>query len=220
MLRVKRRIKVRTGRALQLVHELQDGLLLHFKEPLDAFADVGHALLERQVRLIAQKLDHHVAPSERAHRDAPSLYDIALLCLLRDLGETQEDLHLVHQPAELGTAVDFDVECGDLDFHTKVIDVVVEPRKVLGGQFLEVLRPQCLVVFLERPQLVLEVHHRGQVQDALHDVCECRGEGYATVAGRAKDPLRVGLTELGIQSLRVLHCARLQVLQIRQHRRE
>mmetsp|Transcript_93814 Transcript_93814/g.289343 ORF Transcript_93814/g.289343 Transcript_93814/m.289343 type:complete len:636 (-) Transcript_93814:385-2292(-) len=218
VLRIQRRVQVRVRRALKLVHEFHDCLLLLLKEPLDALADVLHPALQWQVCLVAEQLHDDVAPREGAHGDAPGLYDVALLGLNGNLREPQEDLNLVHQPSELRATVDLHVEGGDLDLVPQVLDVVVESTEVLRRQHRKVVGAKGLVEGMELPELLLEVHHGLQVQDALHDVRQGRGKGDATVPRRAEDPARICVAELRLQVLDLIVGRRLQVLQVLQHR--
>mmetsp|Transcript_89609 Transcript_89609/g.256736 ORF Transcript_89609/g.256736 Transcript_89609/m.256736 type:complete len:378 (-) Transcript_89609:1247-2380(-) len=143
MLRVQRRVQVLRGRAFQFVHELQGARLLELEEPADAFPNVADAALQRQVRLVAEQLDHDITPSQGTHGHASGLDDIALLCLYGDLGKPQEDLHLVHQAPELGATVDLDVEGGERRLHlgAQVVDVVGEATEVVRRQRREVGGP-------------------------------------------------------------------------------
>mmetsp|Transcript_30335 Transcript_30335/g.68929 ORF Transcript_30335/g.68929 Transcript_30335/m.68929 type:complete len:418 (-) Transcript_30335:495-1748(-) len=214
VLGIQGRVKVRVWRALQLVHELQDCLLLVLEEPLDPLADVLHAALQRQVRLVAEQLHHDVPPSERAHGDAAGLDDIPLLGLACNLGEPQEDLHLVHEPPELCAAVDLHVEGRYLDLIPEVLDVVVEAAEVLRREHAEVGRAKGLVVLVELTQLLLKIHDRPEVENALHDVRQCRGEGDAAVPRGAEYPVGVGLVELRLQLRHLLLPGALQVLEV------
>jgi len=58
-----------------------------------------------------------------------------------------------------------------------------------------VRRAKRSVVVLKGFKLILEIHDWRQVQDALHDMSQRRGERDAAVASSAQDPLRVGLVE-------------------------
>mmetsp|Transcript_55322 Transcript_55322/g.99628 ORF Transcript_55322/g.99628 Transcript_55322/m.99628 type:complete len:453 (-) Transcript_55322:355-1713(-) len=218
VLRVERRVHVGVGSSLQFLHELEDGILLVLEKPLDPLADVGDAPLEWEVRLVAQQLHHDVAPGERAHGHAARLDHIALLDLYCDFREPQEDLNLVHQAPELRPAVHLHVEGGDLDFISEVVDVVIQTTEVLRGQHAEVRGAQGLVVAVEAPELFLEVHHRIQVEDALHHMRQRRGEGESAVARGADNPVWIGVVELVLQILHLPGGRRLEVPEVRQDR--
>mmetsp|Transcript_100638 Transcript_100638/g.204000 ORF Transcript_100638/g.204000 Transcript_100638/m.204000 type:complete len:340 (+) Transcript_100638:103-1122(+) len=126
MLGVEGGVEVRLRSALQLLHELDDRLLLVHKEPLDALPDILHTSLQGQVGLIAQQLHNDVTPSQGAHGDAARLDHVPLLRGKGDLREAQEDLDLDHEPPKLGAAVDLHIEGGHLNVVAKVVDVVVE----------------------------------------------------------------------------------------------
>mmetsp|Transcript_93812 Transcript_93812/g.289332 ORF Transcript_93812/g.289332 Transcript_93812/m.289332 type:complete len:636 (-) Transcript_93812:385-2292(-) len=194
-------VHVGGGRALQLLHELQDRLLLDHEEPLDALPDVLDPALQRDVSLVTQQLHDHVAPCDGAHGHAAGLDHVALAHVLGDVGEAQEDLHLGDHAPVHGPAVDLDVKGTHLDLAPQVVDVVVERGEVVRGQHAEVRGAHGLVVGMELAQLLLERHDRLQVQHALHDVREGRGEGHAAVAGGAQDPVWVRLAELRLQLL-------------------
>mmetsp|Transcript_116178 Transcript_116178/g.329228 ORF Transcript_116178/g.329228 Transcript_116178/m.329228 type:complete len:362 (-) Transcript_116178:341-1426(-) len=218
MLRIQHAVQLLIGRSLQIFHELHHRLLLAHEEPLDALAHVLHVALQRGVRLGAQELHHDVPPCERVHRDTACLDHVSLCDLAWDLGETDENLSLDHQPPELGAAVELHVEGADLHLVPEVLDVVLEAVELLGRKQAEVLGTDRLVVEVEVPQLLLQAHDGVQAEGALHDVRQGRGEGDAAVAGGAQDALRVGVAELRRHLLLGLLEGRLEALQVAEDR--
>mmetsp|Transcript_109748 Transcript_109748/g.245175 ORF Transcript_109748/g.245175 Transcript_109748/m.245175 type:complete len:305 (-) Transcript_109748:751-1665(-) len=220
MLRVQWRVKVGLRCACEPVHELEDSFLLINEEPLDALTNILHPPLQWQVRFVAEELHDYIAPSKGAHGDAPRLDHVPLFCLYCDLGETQEDLDLVHKPPELCATIHLHIEGGNLDLVAEVVDIVRQPAEILGGEHAEVAGPQGLVVGVELFELVLEVHDGFQVEDPLHDVSQSGSQRDTTITGGAEDPLWVGVVVLSLKLATTLpHCIPHR-LQIREHRTE
>mmetsp|Transcript_1095 Transcript_1095/g.2659 ORF Transcript_1095/g.2659 Transcript_1095/m.2659 type:complete len:306 (+) Transcript_1095:358-1275(+) len=130
VLRVEHAEQLLIRRALQALHELDDGVLLLLEEPLDTLPNVGDALLKRQVGIVVQQFHHHVGPCDGAHGDTERLEHIPLFGLDPDLREPQKGLHLEHEPGVLRTAVDGNVERGHLDVVPQVVYVILQSTEV------------------------------------------------------------------------------------------
>merc|ERR1719265_2597995 len=106
-------------------------LLLMHEEPSQTLTDIDKPLFQRLLRLLAEKLDHHVAPCQGRHSDASSLNHICLLHLAGDFGKPEEEVDLGQEPPPLGSATEGSV-CPDtgVGIH-KELDVIIQVDEIL-----------------------------------------------------------------------------------------
>mmetsp|Transcript_20866 Transcript_20866/g.53002 ORF Transcript_20866/g.53002 Transcript_20866/m.53002 type:complete len:219 (+) Transcript_20866:931-1587(+) len=104
-----------------------------------------------------QNLDHHITPPHDLHGNASCLDDVPLLDLFADLCKPHEHFHFPHQPPELSSTIESEVERCTPQLVSEIVNVALEILKLFTGKQVSlVVGPPTLVKIMKRNELLLQ----------------------------------------------------------------
>mmetsp|Transcript_25378 Transcript_25378/g.65226 ORF Transcript_25378/g.65226 Transcript_25378/m.65226 type:complete len:497 (+) Transcript_25378:590-2080(+) len=175
------RVHVLVRCTVDVVHEVEDDILLGGEKESEALRDVPHNLRHGVVALRRNQLGDDIPP---VHVPVPSHtphVDDLLLCHVDlDLAEPEESLQLDLQPQELGASIDLHPKSRDLRHVLQEPDVLLRGLKPLVGSQVELRRPAVLIregLHLRAHIHPLDLRH----QKALHHVLDRLGKHHPSV---------------------------------------